>query len=97
MGPLRQIRRPRSPSCRLNVVHPLTGPVFINGAEPGDLLEVHIVEITPQPLPSPPLCQGSASYEFFPAPFLIKWTIADGFAVSPDLPDVRIPGGPFME
>jgi acetamidase/formamidase len=33
----------------LNLVHPLTGPVFVNGAEPGDLLEVHIVDITPQP------------------------------------------------
>ncbi len=31
----------------LNLVHPLTGPVFVNGAEPGDLLEVHIVDITP--------------------------------------------------
>src|SRR2546422_468998 len=33
----------------LDLVHPLTGPVFVDGAEPGDLLEVHIVDITPQP------------------------------------------------
>src|SRR5206468_7424148 len=31
----------------LNRVHPLTGPVGIAGAEPGDLLEVHIVDIIP--------------------------------------------------
>src|SRR3989441_5111822 len=31
----------------LNLVHPLTGPVAIEGAEPGDLLEVHIVDIIP--------------------------------------------------
>ncbi len=30
------------------VGHPLTGPVFIEGAEPGDLLEIEFVEITPQ-------------------------------------------------
>ena len=81
----------------LNVVHPLTGPVFINGAEPGDLLEVHIVEITPQPFAFTTIVPGFGFLrEFFPTPFLIKWTIAGGVAVSPDLPDVRIPGGPFM-
>src|SRR6476661_7149874 len=26
-------------------VHPLTGPIFIEGAEPGDTLEVHILKI----------------------------------------------------
>ena len=29
----------------LDVVHPLTGPVYVEGAEPGDLLEVEILEI----------------------------------------------------
>jgi formamidase len=81
----------------LNVVHPLTGPVFVNGAEPGDLLEVHIVEITPQPFGFTTIVPGFGFLrDFFPTPFLIKWTIAGGFAESPDLPDVRIPGGPFM-
>ncbi len=27
----------------LNPVHPLTGPVYVKGAEPGDLLEVELV------------------------------------------------------
>ena len=34
-------------NLNLNVVHPLTGPVFVNGAEPGDLLEVNILQIEP--------------------------------------------------
>ena len=29
-------------------------------------------------------------------PFLVHWTIADGWATSPQLPRVRIPGAPFM-
>src|SRR5580698_9631567 len=29
----------------LNVAHPLTGPVWINNAEPGDLLEVELLDI----------------------------------------------------
>jgi len=81
----------------LNVVHPLTGPVFINGAEPGDLLEVHILDIAPQPFGFTIIVPGFGFLrDFFPTPFLIKWQIDDGFAVSPDLPNVRIPGAPFM-
>ena len=30
-------------------VHPLAGPVYVNGAQPGDLLEIEYLEITPQP------------------------------------------------
>lgn len=81
----------------LNLVHPLTGPVFVNGAEPGDLLEVQILEIAPQPFGFTTIVPGFGFLrDFFPSPFLVKWTIAGGFAVSPDLPGVRIPGGPFM-
>src|SRR5215470_2432168 len=29
----------------LNRAHPLTGPVYVDGAEPGDLLAVHIEKI----------------------------------------------------
>src|ERR1700681_941313 len=36
-------------SVNLNRVHPLTGPVYINGAEPGDVLEVRILEVEPAP------------------------------------------------
>ena len=32
----------------------------------------------------------------FPDPFLVKWQIDDGWAVSDDLPGVRVPGAPFM-
>ena len=31
----------------MGVVHPLTGPVYVKGAEPGDLLEVDIRELKP--------------------------------------------------
>ena len=32
----------------------------------------------------------------FPDPHIVKWTIKDGFAKSPDLPGVRIPDGSFV-
>ncbi|MCL6439556.1 MAG: acetamidase/formamidase family protein, partial [Rubrobacteraceae bacterium] len=33
----------------LGPVHPLTGPVYVKGAEPGDLLEVKALAIEPDP------------------------------------------------
>ena len=30
-------------------IHPLTGPVFVKGAKPGDMIEVEFVDILPQP------------------------------------------------
>jgi formamidase len=85
------------PRVDLDLVHPLTGPVFVTGAAPGDLLEVQIVDITPQSFGFTTIVPGFGFLrDFFPSPFLVKWTIAGGFAVSADLPGVRIPGGPFM-
>ncbi|MBI3795445.1 MAG: acetamidase/formamidase family protein [Deltaproteobacteria bacterium] len=84
---------------RLNmtVVHPLTGPVFVKGAEPGDLLEVTIVEVEPQPFGFTVQIPGFGFLrDFFPEPHLVRWTIANGFATAPELPGVRIPGAPFM-
>lgn len=79
------------------VVHPLTGPVYVNGAEPGDLLEVTMVEIEPQPFGFTAQIPGFGFLrDVFTEPHLVRWTIANGFATSPDLPGVRIPGAPFM-
>jgi formamidase len=81
----------------LGVVHPLTGPVYINGAEPGDLLEVTIVEIEPQPFGFTVQVPGFGFLrDLFTEPHIVRWTIANGFAASADLPGVRIPGASFM-
>jgi formamidase len=80
----------------LNVVHPLTGPVYVNGAEPGDLLEVKITEVEPATWGFTCQIPGFGFLrEVFDQPFLVRWRIADGFAESDDLPRVRIKGAPF--
>ena len=80
-----------------NVAHPLTGPVAVEGAEPGDLLAVHIDSIEPQPFG---WTANSAGFGFlrdlYSEPHVTRWTIHDGFASSGDLPGVRIPAAPFM-
>ena len=69
----------------------------MEGAEPGDLLAVHIEEIAPQPFG---WTANSAGFGFlrerFPTPHVTRWSIREGFATSGDLPGVRIPGAPFM-
>jgi len=84
-------------AAALSLVHPLTWPVFINGAEPGDLLEVHIVDVTPQPFGFTAILPGFGFLrDYFPTFFLAKWSINGTYAVSPDLPGARIPAGAFM-
>jgi formamidase len=83
--------------CDLNLVHPLTGPVFVAGAAPGDLLEVEICDMKPAAFGYTVQVPGFGFLrDAFPEPYIAKWTIKDGFAESTDLPGVRIPDGSFV-
>ena len=83
--------------CDLGLVHPLTGPVYVNGAEPGDLLEVDILEVVPEPAGFTCQVPGFGFLrDVFTEPHIVRWKIANNFATSEDLPGVRIPGAPFM-
>src|SRR3990172_4184536 len=81
----------------VGVIHPLTGPVFIQGARPGDLLEVEFLDIIPQRWGFTAIFPGLGFLrDVMTTPFLAHWNIADGWAASPQVPVVRIPGAPFM-
>ena len=81
----------------VGAVHPLTGPVAVKGARPGDLLEVEFREIVPQPSAFSAIIPGLGYLrDVMTTPYLVHWTIADGWATSPQLPRVRIPGASFM-
>jgi formamidase len=83
--------------CDLNRVHPLTGPVFVTGASPGDLLEVEICDMKPAAFGYTVQVPGFGFLrDSFPEPYIAKWSIKDGFAESADLPRVRIPDGSFV-
>jgi len=78
-------------------IHPLTGPVFVKGAQPGDTLEIEFLDIAPQPHAFTAIVPGLGFLrDLFTTPFLVHWQIRDGWATSPKLPRVRIPGAPFM-
>ncbi|MGB3642980.1 MAG: acetamidase/formamidase family protein [Mesorhizobium sp.] len=79
------------------VIHPMTGPIYIEGAEPGDVLEVHIVDIEPAPFGYTTQSPGFGFLrDQFPDAFLVKWRLQDGFATSEQLPGIRLPADPFM-
>ncbi|TMQ11534.1 MAG: acetamidase/formamidase family protein [Deltaproteobacteria bacterium] len=81
----------------LRPAHALTGPVYIEGAEPGDLLEVKIQAVQPEAFGFTVQVPGfSFLRDLFPEPHIVRWDIKDGFAQSRDLPGVRVPGAPFM-
>src|SRR2546428_10280979 len=78
-------------------IHPLTGPVFVKGAQPGDTLEIEFLDIVPQPHAFTAIVPGLGFLrDLFTTPFLVHWQIRDGWATSPKLPRVRIPGPPSM-
>ena len=95
MGPDATLETVAAPN--LDVVHPLTGPVFVEGAEPGDVVEVEILDVEPDRYGYTVQVPGFGFLrDVFPDPFKVNWDIADGWATAPDLPGVRIPGSPFM-
>jgi formamidase len=80
-----------------SIVHPLTGPIRVDGAEPGDVLAVEVLEVVPSNFGYTAQFPGFGFLaEEFPDPFLVRWELDGAWAASPDLPGVRIPAGPFM-
>ncbi len=79
------------------VVHPLTGPVYVKGARPGDLLEIEYLDIVPEPTGWTRISPGLGFLrDLFTEPYLVHWRNRDGWATSDRLPKVRIPAGCFM-
>ena len=79
------------------VAHPLTGPVYVKGAEPGDLLEIEYLDIVAQPRGWTRNRPGAGFLrDIFTEPYLAHWQIEGGWATSPQIPGVRITDGSFM-
>jgi formamidase len=78
-------------------LHPLTGPVHIEGAQPGDLLEVEILDVEPDTFGYTSQHEGFGFLrDHFPDPFVVTWQLDGGRATSEQLPDVVIPQDAFM-
>lgn len=85
--------------ARVNLgrVHPLTGPVYVEGAEPGDLLAVDILDVHSHNEGFTVIAPGFGFLrDKFTSPHIVHWKMRDGFATSSALPGVRIKGAPFF-
>jgi acetamidase/formamidase len=77
-----------------SVIHPLTGPVAIAGAEPGDVLEVEIVDIRPQEWGWTGILPGFGLLaDDFAEPYLKVWDLHGDHTHFK--PGIRIPLEPF--
>jgi formamidase len=86
-------------AANLNLVHPLTGPLFVNGAERGDVLAVTILDVIPGPdrFGYTIIVPGFGFLrDAFPNPFIVHWKLLQRptgvyYAISDDLPGVELP------
>jgi acetamidase/formamidase len=75
-------------------VDQVNGPIFVEGAEPGDTLQVELLEFQPAAWGWTALIPGFGLLaDEFPQPALRIWTLADGWAEF--AAGVRIPLAPF--
>ncbi len=92
-------------------VHVITGPIYIDGAEPGDMLEVRILEVTTRvPYgvnntgPTSGVFGGSypgtrpddEPLDMTPTQHLIRTATVEGREVALFSPDIHVPLAPFM-
>jgi formamidase len=80
----------------LGLGHPLTGPVYIEGTEPGDIVDIEFLAYETADFGVTAVIPGFGFLaDEFMDPYLVTWEIADGKACSPELPGVAITGDPF--
>lgn len=77
--------------------HPMAGPFLVDGAEPGHVLEVEVLQLQPADYGWTMLLPDTGHLrDLITEPFLAHWEIADGVARSEQLPGITIEGQPFL-
>jgi formamidase len=84
-------------AVNLNLVHPLTGPVYFEGAKRGDALAVTIIDIVPDDFGYTTIVPGFGFLrDVFRDPYIVHWSLNRFEAVSKDLPGISVPMNAFM-
>ncbi len=86
---------PREGDPQIGTVHPLTGPVLIEGAEPGDVLAVTLLDIAPGPFGYTSVSPIGFVSDHVSGAFRALWRLSRIEAVSADVPGVRVPNASF--
>jgi formamidase len=84
-------------ALNLNLVHPLTGPLYVKGAKAGDVLAVTLLDIEPDDFGYTIIVPGFGFLrDVFIEPFIVRWDLTRRGATSRDLPGVNIRFDGFM-
>jgi len=88
--------RETNPRLSFGVVHPLTGPVYIEGASAGDVLAVTLQEFVPGKVGWTSASPGGFAGDLVGSESrFIVWRMNEQYAESDALPGVRIPNASF--
>jgi len=81
----------------VNLIHPMTGPIYIEGAKRGDVLAVKLIDINPNEYGYTTIIPGFGFLpDLYTEPFVANWKLNRREAVSEQVPGVRIPMNGFM-
>jgi len=81
----------------LNLVHPLTGPVHIEGAQRGDVLAITLVDVDPDEYGYTTIIPGFGFLrDLYTKPYIANWKLNRLEAVSDQVPGVVVPFNGFM-
>ena len=86
---------PRQGDPQIGTVHPLAGPVHIEGAAPGDVLAVTLLDIAPGPFGYTSVSPIGFVSDHVSGAFRALWRLTRTEAVSDDIPGVRVPNASF--
>jgi len=75
-----------------SLAHPLTGPLEIAGAEPGDVLELEVLGYETDDFAWTAIWPGSGFLgDLFDSPYLVRWELDGAHARSEQLPGIAVP------
>jgi formamidase len=84
-------------ALNLNLVHPLTGPLYVRGAKAGDVLAVTLLDIEPDDFGYTIVVPGFGFLrDVFTEPFIVRWDLSRRGATSRDMRGVNIRFDGFM-
>jgi formamidase len=84
-------------AVNLNLCHPLTGPVYVDGAKRGDAIAVTVVDIAPDEFGTTTIVPGFGFLrDVFRDPYIVHWDLNRLEARSKDMPGIAIPNKSFM-
>ncbi len=80
----------------LNLVHPMTGPVYVEGAKRGDAVAITFITIVPDDYGYTTIVPGFGFLrDKFPEPYVANWRLNSAYAVSEQLPGIKVPMNAF--